>query len=252
MRRGAASAAPEAQPPSQALAEIAPPEAVTAEALRRGEVWGLLRSLQVSVVVNLFLCGLIWMCVIVAGNRPMLAVTGGEDLRSRMAQHLNSEGLKSTQLAGFLHKTLTLKHSVTSEGAPFLPLLQGTMSSHLYDQAVDTINRNLGQVRAQGMAQTLVLHSVTDVDYDESARRVAAVVSGTFYVQAATTKRGGALANQVPYRASVVLEVLPISNVNTEGFYLVEMREAIGVAETEQFEKDQNERRKKLSGTSTR
>jgi hypothetical protein len=187
-----------------------------------------------------------------------MQISSRGDLREQVREHFATADIgkakEADRIIYFLHTVLTLKNGVTSEGAPFLGWLQGLVAAELYTQASRTVSRNLRSVVAQGMTQSLVIEKITDFDVERrdgrETGRISAIVHGTLAIQATKTSKGGALALPQPYRALVVIDTLPVTNLNPYGYYLVSLREATGAAETRRFDKEMEEKRERSRGKS--
>jgi hypothetical protein len=171
-----------------------------------------------------------------ARDRPqqMVATTG--DLRERIRAHFSTTGIRKDNIVFFLQGVLTLKNGITVQGAPFQILLQGLVSTEVYQQSVALVQRNIGSIRSQDMSQSLVIEDVGGIDYDTANKRMSVVVKGEMMIQASRTKSGAPLAIKYPYRALCILDVLPVSDLNPYGYYLVSLREEIGTKEAKAFD----------------
>jgi hypothetical protein len=242
--------APSTRPPlAEVMAEPGPPPEVLSRARTSGEVSALMRLVQVAVVGNLLFAGFFAASYQVARSRPVQQIAAPGDLREQIRRQLDQTGVRKDDIVGFLYFVLTLKHEVSPAGAPFLPLLQGLVAADIYRDAQAEVERNLPTIKSRAMVQSLVVEDIADLDFDPATRRVGATVVGKVEIRAANTQRGGPLVQSVEYRARAILDMLPPSELNRHGYFLLApLREVFGRQNVEAFDKEMEERRGKLIG----
>jgi hypothetical protein len=249
LRRRAPGAAPSAAPAQTAFEEAAPPGEVLDRARSHGEVALMQRLVQVAVIANLLLAGLFAVTYQVARNRPLQQIAAPGDLRDQIRRQLDVQGVRKDDVVGFLYFVLTLKHEVSPAGAPFLPLLQGLVAADIYRDAQAEVERNLDTIKNRSMVQSLVVEDIVDLDFDPATRRVSATVIGKVELRAANTQRGGPLVQSVDYRARAILDVLPPSQLNRHGYFLLApLREVFGRQNVAAFDREMEAHRAKLIG----
>ncbi|MDD2766071.1 MAG: hypothetical protein PHE83_19075 [Opitutaceae bacterium] len=247
-RRQAPAPAPVAAV-EQALTEASAPPHALAGARNQAEVAVLLRVTQVAILANVLLAGIFAVGYQVARSRPLQQITSAGDLREQIRRHVDIQGVRKDDIVSFLYLVLTLKHEVSPAGAPFLPLLQGLVSADIFRDAQAEILRNLTTIQSRSMVQSLVIEQITDLDFDQATRRVGATIVGKIELRAASTQRGVPLVQSVEYRARAILDVLPPSEINRHGYFLLSpLREVFGRKNVAAFDQEMEERRGKLSG----
>ncbi len=239
-------------PVAEQFAEAQPPRSVRQNARMQGDLWTTLKLLKFSVATNIIFAGLMIVAAEMASRRPVQMIATKGDLREQIRAHFADTAVSTTvvkdPLVAFLHIVLPIRHGITPSGAPFLVLLQGLMTSELYEQTAATVQRNLGAVQTHGMSESLMIEGVTDIDEDRKLQRVSVVVTGRLLIQATQTARGAPMALSRPYRAIVVLDVLPASKLNPYGYFIVSLREATSEASVQAFDREQETKRARANG----
>lgn len=218
-------------PASESLAQDQPPDGVLANARERGTNMVLLRLLQATIIVNLLIAGGLWVLTQVEARQPLRGFRVSGDLRTAVAGDFSASerNWKVDDLIAFLHLILGLRNNIGGDGTPYLALIQGLVSADLYTQTELDFKRNGPEMIRRGIAQTLILRNVTDIEVDpQNTRQISAYVVGKLYLQAARTKSGTPLAKEVEYRALCVIEQLPRNSLNPHGFYVVRITEKTG------------------------
>lgn len=231
--------------------EARPPRTIMEKSKEAGEIKALTRTVEVALVMFVLLGVVFFATYMVAKNQPLRVLQSEGDLVEQAHRFFEEDptkakdadqmiaSLRVDNIAFFLNSVLSIKHNVSEAGAPMLPLLQGFMASDIYRDTQAAIERNLDTVKQQQMVQSFTPIAYKLVEVDEKSRRIGIAVSGKISIHAMKTKRGGPLINDVDYRALVVLEIVPKSQLNQSGLFMVSpLREVYGAKNVIAFDKE--------------
>lgn len=177
------------------------------------------RWLSASLAVNVLVLIALVVGYTATFFRPTYAMVNPPSLKDAAIAHRTADGIDKDTLYMFLNYTLPLLNQVSPQGAPYLPLLQGAVEPSVYGKIRRDTEKNMGEVRKAMLTQNLVISGITDVIYDQNTGKLSAYVIGNLGAIAQQAAKGVA-SHIIPYRARVVLTVVPPSKVNPFPFFL--------------------------------
>ncbi len=167
--------------------------------------------------------GLVWTAALQLEKKAPLVVRAAPSLKEAAASFYSATPVSYDQLAFFLQGCLPLLYALDERGHPLLPLAQGMVAPEVYHEAERRLTTAERDVRANRMTQSLTVTGVTDVVADNKSGRAAAYVRG--YVTVTVPQQS---ATFFPWRAQVLLEANPVSQLNPYPFYLLRLEKKLG------------------------
>ena len=177
----------------------------------------LLRVLGVSAMLNVFVLLCLGMGWILAGQRPLMQLTAPTSMREEADAFFGKTEINYDDLLLFIHTTLPLLHQIDDRGAAAMPLLRGMISPSVFEVAAREAGRATQLAKKHYAVQNLVVTRVTDIIADSKRGRVSCYVRGYLAIIIQSSGKNVIL----PYRAQVLLEMIPPSRLNRFPFMLV-------------------------------
>lgn len=191
-------------------------------------VTNLVGWLKFSVAVVLFLVAVIWAGVVVAKLKPIgmvRAQPGLQDaVREAMVAHMP---LSRDPLDHFAVSSIVMMKQVDSSGAPLLPMLQGLVAPPVYQRAVDSVARNIDNIRRLVQSQSFVFGDILQFVPPDDTGVAAIWVRGKLRITQGLGERAPVYRDHDYVAKLYVSRNLP-SAANHQHFYLEDIEEWVG------------------------
>jgi len=192
-------------------------------------VWRLWMFFRISVVFTFITFLLSMLALSIAKEKPVLAVkvpASPYDVAEATRTAVWGDQPFGDKIQRFAHFVLPILNGIDDTGNRKMSLLSGFVNPEIINAKLKRINRIGAKIKSLKLTQTVVITDIADLSFNERRGQINVAARG--YVIVTQEPGGKRLAQIIPYRGEMTLDVLPYSRMNAFSLYLSRLEEKFG------------------------